>query len=722
MNKVIILLVIFVSSVLFGYESNKQNYPIGEPGLTLTYSSKVNNLPKSVVSRFQIVVGAIEEVNGQQYQWIKIDEEKNNKQKFTVWVLGSSYPSEDITTAKQDILRYILIEGGKEPIEYTHKNLGTSILPSTGAWPYLFPHSEENENVVKSLAKNVKLLGHEYQLDKSFKSKIPQTPQKTRVISLLPEVLIGIPHNTKLKDETRKYDDSEYEYIHLTKDNFREMIDAGINCFRVNADEASWLEKENVYYWGIGGKDVNYPECLYKSNYIGPALFFDEPMVGTRDLVIRPRLREDPKFRKDITPAIAFEEFKKVFHKKKYKEGPTRLLKGLAQREDVDLGDMQFLQQNMYTWETMVSSASYQLSEGNSSPPYAIVFEPPGRFGSKRVLPELNMCFDCQIPIDNPKNVTGIIYGFLRGAARVTDKDWGMSIYGQVDRADAFWFMTHAYDQGASLFFYWDNHRLAAVPYNEYLAISKNLSEHAKNFPNRDMEKLKRAAEVAIMLPPYYNLGHVKMGLGLITGVPELNLERKNSYGIKYREVMNNFFVEIERCIRLGVEYDLFWNLENLELNGYREIVVIREDGKVEVTKNRMTKIFDSARKPVRPDGIPPKLSAEVKIINDKVPYEVVAKAEVTEGSAPIYYTMGADSSGIYNNQYVLWEMFGPNEEDYTDFWFDRWNVSITEHDNSTTVEIKFKVNEPGSYHLRVATTDVAGRSAVVWKEINIHE
>ncbi|MEA3461591.1 MAG: hypothetical protein U9R49_06910, partial [Bacteroidota bacterium] len=173
-----------------------------------------------------------------------------------------------------------------------------------------------------------------------------------------------------------------------------------------------------------------------------------------------------------------------------------------------------------------------------------------------------NMVFDCQIPAEAPGNFTGIIYGFLRGAARVTGKEWGMSVYGQMLRSDAFWYMTRAYDLGATRFFFWDTHRLAAVPYSEYLALTRNLRNHEESFPNRKLDKLKYAAEVAILIPEFYNLGHVSMGVGNISALPALNMERTNSYGVKYRDVMSNFLVEIERCIRLGIGYDLFWDLE----------------------------------------------------------------------------------------------------------------------------------------------------------------
>jgi len=496
------------------------------------------------------------------------------------------------------------------------------------------------------------------------------------------------------------------------------MIEHGINVFNVNSEQLKWIEKEDVYYWGIGGEDISYPESLYRSNYLGQALFIDEPMVHTRDHALRPKFKTDPSLRLSINPQLFFEEFKKEYHKAKYEGFAVQLLKGLSRRPDVDIGDMDFLQENVYSWETMVSSALYQLSEGDRSAPSAMVFEPPGRFGAKRVLPELNMCFDCQIPVGDPAHLIGMIKGFLRGAARLTGKEWGISIYGQVDRSDASWFMTHAYDMGATHFFYWDTYQLAAVPYNEYLSLSRHLRDYAGNFPKRDLIKLNHAAEAAILIPPGYNLGHVKMGIGNLSGLPELNMERTNSHGIKYRKIMSNFYTEIERCIRLGIEYDLFWNLVDLESEGYREIIIIREDGKVEIVKNGQRFMFDSARTPERPEGEAPQLSVELKSVHGKTPGTFQACATVTPGSAPVYYTQGANKEGVYLNSYVLWELYGPGEEDYTDFWNERWDVSVTEADNTASVELEFTIDQPGTYRLRTSTSDAAGRSSVVWKEI----
>ena len=722
MKNILLLLLVSVTFLNTSQNiiANEQKYPIGKPGLTITYDAQIDNLPESVVQEFELIVGNIQIVKGDTLQWFRLLARKGNKKTFSVWLLASKYPSIIKGEAEVNIERYILSKSNSTPLEFVNQNDGTVILPNSGAWKHLFPRSENGDNPIESLESKVKYLGLKYELDSHKQSDVPDSPKETRVICLTPDLLIGVPHNSKIKDETRRYDESDYEYIKLTKENYFEMIENGMNVFNVNAEQVKWIENENVYYWGIGGEDVLYPECLYTSNYIGPAIFFDEPMVHTRDHALKPKFKEDPSLRKRVTPQMYFEEFKNEYHQAKYERSPIRLLKELSEREDINIGDMDFLQQNIYSWETMPSSALYQLSEGDKTTPYAMVFEPPGRLGAKRVLPELNMSFDCQIPADSPKNMIGLFKGFLRGAARITNKEWGISIYGQVMRSEAYWYMTHAYDQGASLFFYWDSHQLAAVPYSEYLSLSRNLREHSKNFPRVDLEKLKRSAEVAIVIPPGYNLGHVKMGIGNIGGLGELNMERINSHGVKYREVMSNFYIEIERCIRLGVEYDLFWNLENLKLNDYREIVVIREDGKVEVTKNGTTKILDSARKPERPEGIQPQLSVEIESASGKAPSAIAARAIVTDGSAPIYYTQGANKDGIYRNVYVLWELYGPEEEDYTDFWKERWDVSVVENDNSATAEIKFNIDKPGNYRLKVSTSDLAGRSKVVWKKIKI--
>jgi hypothetical protein len=167
------------------------------------------------------------------------------------------------------------------------------------------------------------------------------------------------------------------------------------------------------------------------------------------------------------------------------------------------------------------------------------------------------------------------------------------------------------------------------------------------------------------------------------------------------------------------VAFDSFWNLENLNLSGYREIVTVREDGKVEVYKNGTRMMYASARTPERPEGIPPQLSVEISMTDKGGTHEVTARAKVIPGSAPIFYTQGADKKGIYHNQYVLWELFGPEQADYHYLRQETWQVSVSENNSIAEIEIDFSLSKPGNYRLRAATCDVAGRSTVVWKKIH---
>ena len=182
----------------------------------------------------------------------------------------------------------------------------------------------------------------------------------------------------------------------------------------------------------------------------------------------------------------------------------------------------------------------------------------------------------------------------------------------------------------------------------------------SENLPQRDLDALKRAAEVAILLPPGYNLGHVQMGKGSLWGVGELNLERVNEKGVKYRVVMGNFFAEIERCLRLGVAFDLLWDLPDLPLPGYREVVRIREDGKVEVSEDGQHTVLDHARIPERPSA-PPELKVTLSATEGRTPLAITARADVVDFGAGLLHSRRRHR-GRLSQRAVAWERTDPGK------------------------------------------------------------
>lgn len=66
----------------------------------------------------------------------------------------------------------------------------------------------------------------------------------------------------------------------------------------------------------------------------------------------------------------------------------------------------------------------------------------------------------------------------------------------------------------------------------------------------------------------------------------------------------------------------------------------------------------------------------------------------------------------------VLWELYGPGEEDYRTLASRVTQLPAT--DQPALVETQFTISQPGHYRLRAATADLTGRSTVVWKEFKL--
>jgi hypothetical protein len=79
-------------------------------------------------------------------------------------------------------------------------------------------------------------------------------------------------------------------------------------------------------------------------------------------------------------------------------------------------------------------------------------------------------------------------------------------------------------------------------------------------------------------------------------------------------------------------------------------------------------------------------------------------------------------NKGIHRNVKVLWELYGPGEEDYRSLLGENREPRIREEAGRTRVEIEFKIGRPGLYRLRAATVDLAGRTTAVWKNITVED
>ncbi len=223
--------------------SSKQG-PIGKPGLVATYRHESGGqIPGSVVRSFTLALGPLEDKNGHQFQWLHLHAAKANGEAFSVWILSKGYPPASVAAARETTARYILQEGNTQALEFAHQFSDEAVLPSLGAWSHLFPHAADSVSSKGVFAEKTRYLGNIYLLERLDNSINVPAPDNIRILELLPDVLIGVPHNTRQKDETRRYDDSDYELIRLRKNDYHEMIEAGMNCLRVDKEQAGWIDQ-----------------------------------------------------------------------------------------------------------------------------------------------------------------------------------------------------------------------------------------------------------------------------------------------------------------------------------------------------------------------------------------------------------------------------------------------------------------------------------------------
>jgi len=151
-------------------------------------------------------------------------------------------------------------------------------------------------------------------------------------------------------------------------------------------------------------------------------------------------------------------------------------------------------------------------------------------------------------------------------------------------------------------------------------------------------------------------------------------------------------------------------------------VVQIREDGKVAIIKDQLRTVLETARKPQRPEGSPPQLSVRLSSKEGRFPLDISAQATVKETDAPVFYTFGANSDGVFENAKVAWEIYGPEDEDYRYLIPTHRKSSVQERDGVSEVSIQFKLTQPGNYRLKAGTVDTAGRATIKWTNIVVTE
>lgn len=674
---------------------------VGAPGDSARYVAAASgSLPSSTIHRLEFHW----EQKMDEATWLHIEAVKQSGVSVHLWCLTDGYPSADQSVAELQIKRYIVQESDSPTLEYVEDGDGQTILPRHGYWPHLLPRAAEESERAHVFPPAIRFLGHRFVLE-SLGTRQPTSAPNAKRLQLPGNLEIGAKYTVRDTYQMRRHDDEPVPLTPYQPSDYPVRMAAGQTTFNVPPDHVDLVRFENVFYSGDDPKTAPFPELLYRSNYLGPNPdYLDEPGVRTA-FALQRALADRPELGSSMSIETVMNRFKAEFQRSNYEARPTRLQTALAERPDVALGRMETLQRNIWSWEVLLSTAVYQLGAESQGPPSAIVYE--GRITTDKDLPLFNAATGAQIPTHDQKARLDMLYGLMRGAARVTDKAWGMAIYGQHNPPEIYRALSYAYALGASYFLFWTSDRGHHVPYEEQLAYSTFIRSYARQHPDRDLQRLKRSAEVMILFPPGYTIGTREP----MWWLPPLHYEKRNAHGLKIREIVSRVAAEIERCYRQGVAYDLAWEWPGIDLSDYREIVRVREDGRIIVDSDEEHATYNQPRWPARPAGRAPGLTVTLSHEGGRAPLFLVAHAEVTEFQAPVRFTPKRTADGVWQNTQVIWKLYGPGEHTY---------ASLSNKYDHKSGLLPIELSEPGEYRLRAAVVDRAGRSTVRWKTIRV--
>ena len=332
-------------------------------------------------------------------------------------------------------------------------------------------------------------------------------------------------------------------------------------------------------------------------------------------------------------------------------------------------------------------------------------------------LPYLNMAYQGRIPHTKP-NAMALGTAILRGAARNFSKVWGVSFYNASRWPDVVTDMEYAYRKGATHVWLWGGwpNVDADYPHQYKLALFEQLRDIARRHGPRDMRKLLHAAKAAVVLPPGYTMGIN----GMLLDTSWLHADRKNKHGLKIRDVLHNAYVEVERLLREGVEFDIAADLQ-FKKTGYDELIYILADGKVRVERGGDVQILDGPRVPKRTDfGPGPKVSATIVRRPLRVDDPLALDVVVELGSGEVARPRGKDRLG----QKPSWSI-GQCVLYRPDGFARPRGVALRGANAAKTVlrggyTYEKEITAPGKYRVCISTIDEFSRWAETWLEFTV--
>ncbi len=452
-----------------------------------------------------------------------------------------------------------------EALEYVDVHSGAALLP---AWvdfeKHFLPSPAAASHRQDGAPQTCTFLGHVLSLHQVGRDSAWTDWPDVKRLEFDREVLVGTGRNFKDAEGRRLPQTPQprnYTYTNFTAADYRTMIEAGMNLFTVAPEQEQWVRTEPVFYLRSpqGNPPLHYPADLYRANYLGPAMFMDEPAaILTWD-----------KYAGDVLTyftdaAVLIEKRARATYESEHPHYGRYWLEQQWRSLGVNLGDLRLAQIELPVWETYYDTAFYEMKGGGSG----IVHE--GRYQLNE-FDDLMARFTGEKRRHTVREMLQWHYAFLRGGTRPFGKFWGTAIYGQCDPAIAPEAFTTAYDMGARYFWFWTSDHGHHVPWPEQLALARALKTYAREHPRPSIYAPRPKTDKVILLPDGYFATYADPGC-----LHFLDKEGRNEASQTSQRLLRRTFNAVRECFRKGEDFDIAVD-DGRPVKGYRRVVKLSE-------------------------------------------------------------------------------------------------------------------------------------------------
>jgi hypothetical protein len=501
-------------------------------------------------------------------QWWQLEIRTNAEASSPPQCIVRGLTSTDPLAGRQKLRFYryqLRVPGTSEALEYVDRHSSAALLPAWMDFEKQFiPSPAEASRRESGAPETCAFLGHVLSLHHIRRDAAWAPWPEVKRLELDREVLVGTGRNFKDVEGQRLPQTPQprnYTYTNFTAADYRTMIEAGMNLFTVAPEQEQWVRAEPVFYLrhAPGQPPLLYPADLFRANYLGPAMFMDEPAsILTWDKYaagVLTHFSDAATLIEQRTHATFDSESP---HYSRY--WLESQLRGLG----VNLGGLRLAQLELPVWETYYDTAFYEMKGGGSG----IVHE--GRY-QLNDFDDMVARFTGELRRHMVREMLQWHYAFLRGGSRPFGKFWGTAIYGQCEPAIAPEAFTAAYDMGARYFWFWTSDHGHHVPWLEQLALARGLHTYAREHPRSSLYAPRPKTDKVILLPngsfATYAI-HVRLGC--------LDKEGKSEESQRHRRLMHRMLDAVHECFRKGEDFDIAVD-DGRPVRGYRRVLRLTE-------------------------------------------------------------------------------------------------------------------------------------------------